>query len=74
MIYTFTTDTGSLVVAPETLVAYKGLDIVGRDQPDWNKPIQQSLITIIDLVDDKLDAADLGTNADFIAAVNAAMA
>lgn len=74
MIYTFTTDTGSLVVAPETMVSYKGMDIVGRDLPDWNKPIQQSLITLMDLVDDKTGAGDIGTVADFQASLAAAMA
>jgi len=59
MIYNLTSDTGTVVVAPSTTIAYKGLSLIGRDSVDWNQPIQQNFVALADEVDLKADASSV---------------
>lgn len=51
MSYSLETTQGPLIVPPSNRIMYKGLEIIGKDEPNWNKPIQQSLVTLRDMID-----------------------
>lgn len=63
MNYTMITKTGSMVIPAKSSISYKGLEIIGRDSKDWNEPIQQSLIKLVDTIEDKMNSADIPSDA-----------
>jgi len=51
MTYEFTDINGNpITVPPVTLLDYKGITLVGRDTPNWNLPIQQNFVKLIDRI------------------------
>lgn len=55
MDYSLVTSNGTITLPYATSLSYKGLDLIGRDSEDWNLPIQQNFVTIIDKIDTKMD-------------------
>lgn len=53
--YIIPTATGSITVPHAQRLGYKSMTLVGRDEENWNEPIQQNFVLLRDLLDTKLD-------------------
>ena len=51
MTYNMNATAGAIQIPSGTTIKYKTLDLVGRDSKDWNEPIQQNFVTLVDKVD-----------------------
>jgi hypothetical protein len=50
MAYTLLCETGEIIVPEGAILDYKGIKLIGRDTPNWNGPIQQNFVTLIDMI------------------------
>lgn len=55
MDYNLSTSSGTITLPSQSTLLYKGLKLVGRDSKDWNEPIQQNFVTLVDKVETKMD-------------------
>jgi len=56
MIYNLESATGEVVLTPHSKLVYKGLELIGRDSIDWNEPMQQNFVKIVDELGNKLNS------------------
>ena len=55
MDYSLTTSNGTIVLPYASTLVYKGLSLLGRDSVDWNYPLQQNFVTLVDKIDTKMN-------------------
>jgi hypothetical protein len=77
MTYSLNATAGGIQIPSNTIIRYKNLDLVGRDSTDWNKPIQQNFVTLVDKLDTeiatKVNSSDIGAISDFNSAFASAL-